>query len=102
MVDGEKRRTPSWVERTPPGFVFNIKAYRFFTGHQTPVISLPKHLREALGPVDKKNVYNKDEARTMGRVSTGAGESARRQQAGSRLALGSVRAWPGDSRGCTP
>ncbi len=24
-----------WAERTPPGFVFNIKAFRLFTGHQT-------------------------------------------------------------------
>lgn len=24
-----------WVERTPPGFIFNIKAFRLFTGHQT-------------------------------------------------------------------
>jgi uncharacterized protein YecE (DUF72 family) len=49
-----------WVERTPPNFVFNIKAYRLFTRHQTPVVSLGKALREALGPVDKKNVYDKD------------------------------------------
>jgi uncharacterized protein YecE (DUF72 family) len=49
-----------WVERTPPDFVFNIKTYRRFTLHQTPVISLPKHLREALGPIDSKNVYDKD------------------------------------------
>ena len=27
-----------WVERTPPGFVFNIKTYRLFTRHQTPVV----------------------------------------------------------------
>ena len=49
-----------WVERTPPGFVFNIKTYRLFTRRQTPVISLPKDFREALGPVAKKNVYDKD------------------------------------------
>lgn len=49
-----------WVERTPPGFVFNIKAYRLFTRHQTPVISFAKDVREALGPVSKKNVYDKD------------------------------------------
>jgi uncharacterized protein YecE (DUF72 family) len=49
-----------WVERTPSGFVFNIKAYRLFTRHQTPVISLGKELREALGPVGKKTVYDKD------------------------------------------
>ena len=49
-----------WLERTPPGFVFNIKTYRLFTRHQTPVVSLGKDIREALGPVDKKNVYDKD------------------------------------------
>jgi len=49
-----------WVDRTPPGFVFNIKAYRLFTLHQTPVVSLPTELRQALGPVSKKNVYEKD------------------------------------------
>ena len=24
-----------WAERTPAGFVFNVKAFRLFTGHQT-------------------------------------------------------------------
>jgi uncharacterized protein YecE (DUF72 family) len=49
-----------WIERTPPDFVFNIKTYRLFTRHQTPVQSLGKELREALGPAAKKNVYEKD------------------------------------------
>ena len=49
-----------WVERTPPGFVFNIKTYRLFTRHQTPVVSLGKELQQALGPVTRKNVYEKD------------------------------------------
>ena len=49
-----------WIERTPPGFVFNIKTYRLFTRHQTPVLSLGKELRAALGPVSGKNVYEKD------------------------------------------
>ena len=49
-----------WVERTPPGFVFNIKGYRLFTRHQTPVVSLGKELREALGPTARKTVYDKD------------------------------------------
>jgi uncharacterized protein YecE (DUF72 family) len=49
-----------WVERTPPGFVFNVKAYRLFTRHQTPVASLGKEIRAALGPVAKANVYDKD------------------------------------------
>jgi uncharacterized protein YecE (DUF72 family) len=49
-----------WVERTPPGFVFNIKAYRLFTRHQTPVISMAKDLRDTLEPVDGRNVDDKD------------------------------------------
>jgi uncharacterized protein YecE (DUF72 family) len=49
-----------WVERTPPGFVFNIKTYRLFTRHQTPLVSLGKELREALGPIAKKYVYERD------------------------------------------
>jgi len=49
-----------WVDRTPPGFVFNVKTYRLFTRHQTPVASLGKEFREALGPAAKKNVYEKD------------------------------------------
>lgn len=49
-----------WVERTPPGFVFNIKAYRLFTRHQTPVASLAKEIRTALGPVGKANIYEED------------------------------------------
>ncbi len=51
-----------WAQRTPPGFVFNVKAFRLFTGHQTPVDALPPPLRETLPPAlrDKKNVYYKD------------------------------------------
>ena len=49
-----------WVERTPPGFVFNIKAYRLFTRHQTPLASLAKDIRAALGPRDKANIYDED------------------------------------------
>ena len=47
-----------WIERTPPGFVFNIKAYRLFTRHQTPLASLGKDIRAALGPRDKSNIYD--------------------------------------------
>ena len=54
-VDNARR----WVDRTPAGFVFNIKTYRLFTRHQTPVVSLAKELREALGSTGK-NVYDKD------------------------------------------
>ena len=49
-----------WAERTPATFRFNVKAFRFFTGHQTPPVALPKDLREALGPITAKNLYYKD------------------------------------------
>ena len=48
-----------WIERTPPGFVFNVKAYRLFTRHQTPIASLGRDVAQALG-TSKKNVYDKD------------------------------------------
>lgn len=49
-----------WAERTPKNFLFNVKAFRLFTGHQTPVEALPRDIREAIGPSDRKNVYYKD------------------------------------------
>ncbi|TDK26203.1 DUF72 domain-containing protein [Luteimonas aestuarii] len=51
-----------WVERTPAEFVFNLKAFRLFTGHQTPQKMLPKDIADALQLhfVTKKNLYYKD------------------------------------------
>lgn len=57
-----ERTAMLWVDRTPDDFTFDFKAYRLFTGHQTPVKSLPKSIREQL-PGDlkeKTNVYQKD------------------------------------------
>jgi uncharacterized protein YecE (DUF72 family) len=45
-----------WLERTPPDFTFNIKAYSLLTNHPTKRDSLYKDLQEA-APADKKNVY---------------------------------------------
>jgi uncharacterized protein YecE (DUF72 family) len=50
-----------WVERTPDSFVFDVKAFRIFTRHQTPPQVLPPDIREALGVLtEKKNVYYDD------------------------------------------
>ncbi len=38
-----------WVERTPADFVFNVKAFRLFTGHQTSPTVLPKDIQVVLG-----------------------------------------------------
>jgi uncharacterized protein YecE (DUF72 family) len=67
-VDGTYYRLPSeqtaalWAERTPPDFTFDVKAFRLFTQHPTPVNSLPKALREAIPKeaVEKPNLYVKD------------------------------------------
>ncbi len=51
-----------WVERTPPGFIFDVKAYSLFTEHPTPVARLPKALQAILpaGIVGKKNFSRED------------------------------------------
>jgi uncharacterized protein YecE (DUF72 family) len=49
-----------WAQRTPEDFVFNVKAFRLFTGHQTAPIVLPKDIQQALGPDAPKSLYYKD------------------------------------------
>ena len=49
-----------WTDRTPEDFVFNIKAFRLFTGHQTAPAALPKDIVEAMGPIGKRNIYYRD------------------------------------------
>jgi uncharacterized protein YecE (DUF72 family) len=48
-----------WAERTPDGFVMNVKSFRLFTGHQTAPKVLPKDIRAALPAAlaAKKFVY---------------------------------------------
>jgi uncharacterized protein YecE (DUF72 family) len=43
-----ERNAVLWARRTPPGFVFHIKAYSMLTGHPTLVKGIPKVLREEL------------------------------------------------------
>ena len=49
-----------WADRTPEGFVFNVKSFRLFTGHQTSPIVLHKDIQQALGPDVPKTLYYKD------------------------------------------
>lgn len=51
-----------WAERTPADFVFNVKAFRLLTGHQTPPASLPRDIAALLPPLQgrKKNYYYAD------------------------------------------
>jgi uncharacterized protein YecE (DUF72 family) len=58
----DERNPRAWVERTPPQFTFDIKAYAPFTGHAAAVKALAKDLRESLpeGVRQKTNFYAKD------------------------------------------
>ena len=49
-----------WAERTPHGFVMNVKAFRLFTGHQTQPNVLHRDIQQALAPITKHNLYYKD------------------------------------------
>jgi uncharacterized protein YecE (DUF72 family) len=48
-----------WVERTPPEFVFNIKAYSLLTRHPTRAQTIPTDLRDSILPEhrDKQRLY---------------------------------------------
>jgi uncharacterized protein YecE (DUF72 family) len=52
----------AWAERTPDDFLFDVKAFRLFTLHQTPHKMLPSAVREMVGepPAGKRNWYYKD------------------------------------------
>lgn len=56
------RNAELWAERTPARFRFNIKAFRIFTGHQTPERALPRDVAATLQDqfAEKKNIYYKD------------------------------------------
>jgi uncharacterized protein YecE (DUF72 family) len=51
-----------WVKRTGDTFLFDIKAFRLFTQHPTPLSALPRDIRQGL-PEDlkgKTNLYARD------------------------------------------
>ena len=57
-----ERNAHLWVERTPPGFVFNIKAFGLFTHHPVVVERLPAAVKELLPAAiaEKSRVYLRD------------------------------------------
>jgi len=57
-----ERNAGLWVERTPPDYTFDVKAFRLMTQHPTPPRALPKDLREALPAeaAEKPNLYPGD------------------------------------------
>ncbi len=56
------RNAVLWVERTPPGFLFNIKAYSLMTGHHPRASSLPADIRAmlpAVPPTSRRGEINR-------------------------------------------
>jgi uncharacterized protein YecE (DUF72 family) len=49
-----------WVERTPERFVFNVKAFRLLTGHQTGREALPPDIALQIPESAKRNLYYRD------------------------------------------
>jgi uncharacterized protein YecE (DUF72 family) len=50
-----ERSARLWAERTPDGFVFNIKPFALMTQHPAEVSRLPKHLREMVPAEERSN-----------------------------------------------
>jgi uncharacterized protein YecE (DUF72 family) len=53
-----ERTAELWAQRTPPGFTFDIKAFRLLTHHPTQPSALPEDLRpQAEQAAEQKNLY---------------------------------------------
>jgi uncharacterized protein YecE (DUF72 family) len=54
-----QRNLALWLENTPDGFTFDVKAFSLFTQHPTPFTSLPRTIREKYaGQIQAKgNIY---------------------------------------------
>jgi uncharacterized protein YecE (DUF72 family) len=50
-----ERNAKLWAERTPPGFIFNIKAFALMTQHPAEISRLPKNLREMVPEEQRDN-----------------------------------------------
>lgn len=56
------RTAALWVERTPPDFVFDVKAFALFTGQPSEVRRLPRAVRAELPAAlaERPRIYGKD------------------------------------------
>jgi uncharacterized protein YecE (DUF72 family) len=54
-----RRNISSWIEETPAGFIFDVKAFSLFTGHPAKLVSLPRDFREEASAIPHKtdNLY---------------------------------------------
>jgi uncharacterized protein YecE (DUF72 family) len=50
-----ERNAKPWTERTPDGFVFNIKPFALMAQHPAEVSRLPKQLQEMLPAAERSN-----------------------------------------------
>ena len=58
------RNAALWVERTPPGFQFHVKAYSLMTGHHPRLDTLPAELRVMLpedAPLRRRGELDRDQ-----------------------------------------
>ncbi|HVM30355.1 MAG TPA: DUF72 domain-containing protein [Candidatus Limnocylindrales bacterium] len=57
-----RRTSELWVQRTPPDFVFDVKAHALLTGQPTEIKRLPRYLRDELPAElhDKRRIYARD------------------------------------------
>ncbi|MEO8079825.1 MAG: DUF72 domain-containing protein [Caldimonas sp.] len=49
-----------WAERTPTGFVMNVKAFRLFTGHQTTSVVMHRDLQPAFAALPRSTFFYRD------------------------------------------
>ncbi|NUQ21887.1 MAG: DUF72 domain-containing protein, partial [Gemmatimonadaceae bacterium] len=58
----EKATASLWAERTPPGFVFHLKAHALLTGQPSEVARLPEDITDIMPAelLEKTRVYAKD------------------------------------------
>jgi len=57
-----ERNAALWVERTPPDFTFDVKAYSLFTHHPTRTNGFPATMKQVIDPEvsARQTVYDKD------------------------------------------
>jgi len=54
------RNAELWVERTPEDFIFDVKAFRLFTLHQTQSRVFSKDIQAAMPPSNRKSFFYAD------------------------------------------
>jgi len=93
------RITERWAERTPPGFLFHVKAYALLTGHHPRRESLPAEVEALLprhptltrrGEIDASSVP----APGMGFSSARAGPASANRASNTRAMRGGTMAFP--------